>query len=263
MEKVLHVKKINLQLFTTCESVLMFDYLVELDVTPLEATKTYRRLAKGIKSLAPANNDVVDQSQYLDGEGHGESEVTGMQLVFTVSGVRRKGDEAQDFVFGTIQEIGCGRKTNARITYPDGSQKEGSVTLANITEPNGDAATQGAISFEIHFNGKPTYTGISVAPALTATFAAGTVTGATSFSATPDVDNTLGYRIFGLTEPTAEDLNVAVPSLDSYDYTSGADILNNGSAIVENSYIIAYELTAYKRVVKAVVHQVLTAEIGS
>lgn len=127
-----------------------------VDGTP--GSETMARLARGIMSVEPANNEEVDQTPYLDGEGYASSDVTGGQLVLSVSGHRDYADAAQNFIFSRQFEFGNARKTDFEWETPSGEKIEGNVTIANIEGPSGDANTKGEISFELHFNGKPTYT---------------------------------------------------------------------------------------------------------
>ncbi|MEK5272551.1 capsid protein [Aeribacillus sp. FSL K6-8394] len=118
----------------------------------------YSLIAKGITNVEPNNNEELDQTKYLDGDGYGETDVTAAQLVLTFTGHRYYGDPAQDYIVGKLLELGPTRRTNFRWTEPDGGIFEGPCTIANISGPSGDAGTKGEISFEIHFNGRPQYT---------------------------------------------------------------------------------------------------------
>ncbi|MFD5849703.1 phage tail tube protein [Cytobacillus pseudoceanisediminis] len=119
---------------------------------------TYERVAAGINSFDPQWNEEIDQTPYLDGEGFGSSDVTSAQLVITFEGHRKYGDPAQDFVAGLQIETGEARKTNFRWTDPSGDMFEGWVTVANIVGASGAANEKSTFSFEVHFNGKPTFT---------------------------------------------------------------------------------------------------------
>jgi hypothetical protein len=137
--------------------VLQSAHSFEINTTP-GAAATFAVLGAGLNNFEPSNNEEVDQSNYLDGDGFASSDVTGAQLIVSFSGHRKIGDPAQDFVFGKLLSLGSGRKTDFRWTLPDGSKFEGECTIANIEGPSGDANAKGEISFEIHFNGKPVYT---------------------------------------------------------------------------------------------------------
>jgi hypothetical protein len=138
--------------------LLQSQHLFELNTTPGTQPGNYVRLGAGLNNFEPSFNEEVDQSTYLDGDGFGESDVTGAQLILTFSGHRKYGDPAQDFIFSKAFSLGEERKTDFRWTQPDGTIIEGPCTIANIEGPSGDANSKGEISFEIHFNGRPTVT---------------------------------------------------------------------------------------------------------
>lgn len=133
---------------------LMFDHLFEIE----DDSGEFVRLGEGIANADPQFNEELAQDRYLNNAGFGSTDVIGSQLTLAFSGHRAYGDPAQDFIFGKVLGLGPTRKTNFRWTEPDGGIFEGSVTIANITGPSGDAGAKGDISFEIHFNGKPEYT---------------------------------------------------------------------------------------------------------
>ncbi len=131
----------------------------EIDVTPEEESETWEKLAAGLNSFDPNNNDEVEQAFYLDGDGFGSTDVVGAQLVISFSGHRKYGDPAQEYIFKDLLfKLGEERKTNFKWTCPNGDKIQGPVTIAEIEGPSGDANAKGEISFEVHFNGKPTYT---------------------------------------------------------------------------------------------------------
>lgn len=132
----------------------------EINTTPgSEPTMgTFERLAAGINTFDPQWNEEIDQTPYLDGDGFGSSDVTAAQLVIAFEGHRKYGDAAQDFIASLQAELGEGRKTDFRWIDPAGDMFEGPVTIANIVGASGAANEKSTFSFEVHFNGKPTYT---------------------------------------------------------------------------------------------------------
>jgi len=138
--------------------LLQSENLLEINTTPGSGEETWARLAAGITDMEPDPNEELAQDNYFDGDGFGETDVTGAQLIVSVSGHRKYGDEAQDFIYGLQMELGPARRTDFRLTLPDGATFEGPCTIANIVGPGGAAGEKGAISFEIHFAGKPEYT---------------------------------------------------------------------------------------------------------
>lgn len=130
---------------------------MEIDVSP-DSTEQFEPLAAGITSMEPDPNEETAQDRYFDGEGFAETDVIGAQLVLSIEGHRHYGDPAQDYIYSKQIEVGPNRRTKFRLTLPDGATFEGPCTIANIVGPGGAAGEKGAISFEVHFNGKPEYT---------------------------------------------------------------------------------------------------------
>lgn len=134
------------------------NFEIEISRSGDELTQEWVRLAAGINTFDPQWNEEIDQTPYLDGDGFGSSDVTAAQLVIAFEGHRKYGDAAQDFIASLQAELGEGRKTQFRWTDPAGDIFEGPVTIANIVGSSGAANEKSTFSFEVHFNGKPTYT---------------------------------------------------------------------------------------------------------
>ena len=137
-----------------------YDYALKINTTPKAAAPTWAVVSDGFDNISKALNEVLYQGSYLGDHGWGSTEVTGGQLIVTLSGVRKHGDAAQDYIFSDEVKNAWGdaRKTTFEITYPDGGKINGNITLAKITEGGGASQGADAITVEIHFNGKPTYT---------------------------------------------------------------------------------------------------------
>lgn len=117
----------------------------------------WARLAAGINNLTPAENDTTANDEYYDGEGFGTSDVTSKRYQFTVAGHRVYGDKAQDYIASKMLEIGDNLKTLMRVTFADGSQVYGIVTLTNIVPAGGQPGAKQTFSFVAVFNGKPKF----------------------------------------------------------------------------------------------------------
>lgn len=138
--------------------LLQSSHYFQINTTPDNAEATWRRLGAGLNSFEPTINDEVEQDFYLDSDGFASSDVVGAQLILSFSGHRKYGDPAQDYIFEELLlKIGKNRKTELLWTRPNGDQIQGEVTIAEIEGPGGDANSKGEVSFEAHFNGKPTY----------------------------------------------------------------------------------------------------------
>lgn len=137
--------------------LIQSNHKIEINTDPTGVEESFVRLAAGITGLDPDVNDEVSQDRYLDGDGFAESDVTGAQLILTLSGHRLYGDPAQDFIYSKLLEIGPSRRTGLKWTLPSGEVFEGNVTITGITGPSGEAGEKGEIGFELHFNGKPEF----------------------------------------------------------------------------------------------------------
>ncbi len=221
---------------------LNYETLLEVDITPKAASRTYVRLAEGIATVETSMNEVNDQQSFYADEGYASTRKTGGQLILTVSGSRVTGDAAQDFIAGLIGAFGDDAISNVRLTSSDGEVKSGSATFTSIVAGGGDAGSIGAFSCEIHVNGKPSITPRSGAPALTVTIAVGSVKGATTATATAGEGNSLAYKLAAQSAGTI----YAKQYISGHTaYTSGDDIMAS-----VGQYLQVYALDANKRVVK-------------
>lgn len=233
--------------------VLNNQNLHEINVNP-DGVALWKRLAKGLTGGVIGNNDVIDQTAYLDGDGFGTTTVTGGQKITTFAGHRFTGDPAQDYIVGVSNLFGAGRETQYRFTNAVGEGFIGECTVASIESGGGDANAKTDIGFEVHINGAPVQVPQAIAPALTMVVAVGTVSGTTSFTATPDGDNTLAYK---LQSADIGEMYVNQYIDGSYiGYTSGADI-----KALEGQYLVGVELDENKRLVKINSHLLITADI--
>ena len=110
------------------------------------------------KNITQAFNEVVVQSTYYADGGWGSSEVTGGQLTVTITGDKKVGDPACDFIFDKKRQFAFGDARKTKIRIVRGSETiTWNVTLANITDSMGDANQTNAVSVTIHGNGKPVF----------------------------------------------------------------------------------------------------------
>jgi hypothetical protein len=131
--------------------------VLEINTTPSGAA-TWARLGEGLTNLAQSLNEVLVQVSYLIDEGWGSTTVTGGQLTLALTGHRAMADAAQNYIFSdaVMYNFGSARSTQVRLTRPNGVVILWNVTIANATEADGDANQPGAITINLHGNGKPT-----------------------------------------------------------------------------------------------------------
>jgi len=223
-----------------------------INTTP-SGTETLSRIAKGISSFVPSYNDVLDQTAYIDGGGFGSTDKTGAQWIGTATGHRVFGDASQDFVASLKLKMGDDCKTSFKGYDQQGNKLEvASVTVCNVVDGGGEAQGKTEFTYELHGNGKPTLTAGSAAPALTATVAAGTAIGTTSFTATAGVGNHLAYR---LTAAALAPNGYSWAGDDPITYTTG-DI-----PATVGQYLNMYEIDADGSVIKFTSHVLASGDI--
>ena len=162
---------------------------LEIDITPFGASRTYVPVCDGFNNYSKAMNDQVQEFFFLCGKGWGSSEVTGAHPVMTLTGVRKIGDAAQDFIFGQQTKFLAGRKTTLRksVMNADGTiQRETlNVTMQNIVDGGGNTTDGAAVSVEFSQNGKPITETLAAKGSVTVSSVAGAASGQTVITVVP------------------------------------------------------------------------------
>ncbi|MFA9354504.1 phage tail tube protein [Pediococcus pentosaceus] len=149
---------------------LNFKNTLEIDInggTDLDSDKanaSWAKLSRGISTITPAAADTTDATPYWDGEGFTDTEVTGKNITFALSGHRVMGDPAQDYVASHFLDIGDKLRTLARWTDPAGNIVESVATMTSIVPFGGAANVKQTFSFTLALDGKPVYTPASTQP---------------------------------------------------------------------------------------------------
>lgn len=125
----------------------------DVDLNDLTTGK-WAWLAGGINTVTPSANETTANDAYYDGGGFTETEVTGKQVQLAVSGNRKVGDPAQDFVTGKFWQFGNAVKTRV-IWIENGVPVVAKATLTNVVPTGGAANAKQTFSFTIAFNGRP------------------------------------------------------------------------------------------------------------
>lgn len=192
-------------------SYLLTQYGVELeiDTTPFAAARTWAPVCDGFNNLTEALNEQVQEYYFLCGKGFGSDEVTGIHPVLQLTGVRKIGDAAQDFIFGNRLNLMEGRKTNLRLSVAnaDGTVQRytNRVTMKNISSFGGATTDGAAVSVDFSFNGRPITETVAASSALTVTSVAGAEAGQTVLMVVPtfpDAGCKFVYA-YGATAPAA------------------------------------------------------------
>lgn len=152
---------------------------LEIDTTPFAASRTWVPVCDGFNNVKEALNEQVQEYFFLCGKGFGSDEVTGIHPVIQLTGVRKIGDAAQDFIFGNRLNLMEARKTNLRLSLAnaDGTvtRYTNKVTMKNVSSFGGASTDGAAVSVDFSFNGRPLIETVAASTALTVSSATGGV----------------------------------------------------------------------------------------
>lgn len=156
--------KTNLQHFAepvlpgnTSTPELNYDTEAFLNIaTDKSGAPEWASMAAFTKNMSQSLNEVLYQAAYYQDKGWSTTEVTGAQLILTLTGDCRSGDKACDYLLSEEVQYGFGEKRKSHLKLQCGNKVIiWPVTLANITAAYGDAGQPNALTVTIHGNGKP------------------------------------------------------------------------------------------------------------
>ena len=161
----------------------------QIDTTPGGASPSWASMCDGFDNVAPAINETVQEYYSMCAKGYGSSDVVGLHLKYTLTGVRKVGDPAQDFICGLMLNLMAGRRTKIRVTTPnaDGTALRitANATVENITPWGGASNAIGGVSVTIAVNGRPIIETLPASENLAVSSAAGAATGQTVLTVVP------------------------------------------------------------------------------
>lgn len=209
-------------------SYLLTQYGVELeiDTTPFASARTWVPVCDGFNNLTEALNEQVQEYYFLCGKGFGSDEVTGIHPVIQLTGVRKVGDPAQDFIFRNRLNLMEGRKTNLRLSLAnaDGSvtRYTNRVTMKNVSSFGGATTDGAAVSVDFSFNGRPIVDTVAASTTLTVTSVAGADLGTTVLTVVPTYPDAGCKFVYKYAETTAPSATAGDIITDWNDFTNGA-----------------------------------------
>ena len=218
-------------------SYLLTQYGVELeiDTTPFTSARTWAPVCDGFNNLTEALNEQVQEYFFLCGKGFGSDEVTGIHPVISLTGVRKVGDAAQDFIFGNRLNLMEGRKTNLRLSMAnaDGTvtRYTNKVTMKNVSSFGGATTDGAAVTVDFSFNGRPITETLAASTALTVNSVAGAASGQTVLTVVPTFPDAGCKFVYAwdTTAPTATNGSVLT---GWNDFTNGATyVIPNGKKV--------------------------------
>lgn len=205
---------------------------IEIDVTPFESAPTWAPICDGWNNLTEAMNEQAQEYFFLCGKGYGSTEVTGIHPVLQLTGVRKIGDTAQDFIMRQRLNLMEGRKTTLRLSIAnaDGTVTRftNKVTMSNVSSFGGATTDGAAISCDFAFNGRPIVEIVAASTSLTVTSVAGAAVGQTVITVVPTYPDA-GCKFVWKDGDTAPVATVGSVIADWNDFTNGATYSPAGS----------------------------------
>lgn len=151
-------RKFDLQLFG--DFLVNYGVSLQIDIDPT-GTPTLTEMGDGFDNIEEVLNEILNQYFFLNKGGFGKTHVTGMQPVWKLTGVRKRADAAQNYIFSKKYKMLEERETDLVITYIDGIEGTvvmtfSDVTIANVKEFGGQSTDGAAITVDFHTSGEPT-----------------------------------------------------------------------------------------------------------
>lgn len=222
----------------------------EIDTTPHGTSRTFVPVCDGFDNITEALNEQVQEYFSLCAKGYGFDEVVAIHPSFALTGVRKVGNPAQDFIFNNRFNLMAGRHTNLRYSEAnaDGTitRYTVDVTMKGVSSIGGASTAGAAVAVTFSFNGRPVVETVAPSASLTVQSVAGATSGTTVLTVVPtfpDAGCKFVYA-FGDTAPVA---NVGDIITDWNDFVNGA----------------TYQIASGKKVTVAMVNVSVFAVTGS
>lgn len=209
-------------------SYLLTQYGVdlEIDTTPFAAARTWVPVCDGFDNLDENLNEQVQEYFFLCGKGFGSSEVTGLHPTISLSGVRKIGNPAQDFIIGNRLNTMEARKTNLRLSIAnaDGTvtRHTNYVTMTNIKAFGGGTVEGAQVTVDFAFNGKPITETLAASAELAVTSVVGAAIGQTVITVVPTFPDAGCKFVYAYAETTAPTATAGSVLTGWNDFTNGA-----------------------------------------
>lgn len=118
---------------------------------------TWSKLCAGIEGMTFASNEQNQQYFFLCGNGFAHNEVTGGAPELQVTGRRKVGDAAQDYIVSKQFALGEDRNSQVKI-ISEGKQIVCDCSIVDVVSFGGNTLDVNTFGCTIRFNGTPTVT---------------------------------------------------------------------------------------------------------
>lgn len=161
----------------------------EIDTTPHGTSRTFVPVCDGFDNITEALNEQVQEYFSLCAKGYGFDEVVAIHPSFALTGVRKVGNPAQDFIFSNRFNLMAGRHTNLRYSEANANgtitRYTIDVTMKGVSSIGGASTAGAAVAVTFSFNGRPVVETLAPSASLTVTSVAGTASGTTVLTVVP------------------------------------------------------------------------------
>lgn len=208
-------------------SYLLPNYGVELeiDTTPFGESRTWAPVCDGFDNITEALNEQVQEIYSMCANGYGSDDVIAIHPSYALTGYRKIGDAAQDFIFAQRLNLMRGRHTNMRLSLAnaDGTVTRYTIdcTLKDITAFGGATTAGAAVTVTFSWNGRPVVEYVAASETLTVTSVAGTAAGTTVLTVVPTFPDA-GCKFVYAVGATAPAINNGDVLTDWNDFVNGA-----------------------------------------
>lgn len=111
-----------------------------------------------IESVSLDVTNGIEEWSPLEAEGWLKKMTTAKSFVIGFNGKRNEGDVGNDFVASKLFSSGADVETDFEFTFPWGDKFVGSCVIEVTNVGDGDSTNVGQLAWNLHSNGKPTYT---------------------------------------------------------------------------------------------------------
>lgn len=128
--------------------------IIEIDVDPNGDKPEWAYALEGIEECTPDSEEATEEMDTYEMLGGTEKVVTKVKPSLTMSGKRKYGSKAQDFIQSRALKTSTDRKTKYRWTQPDGTRLTGICTLTDLKPGSGmgKSSDNSAFSYKMDMN---------------------------------------------------------------------------------------------------------------
>lgn len=122
------------------------------------ASDTTKKTIAEMESFSVSVDGTLEEWTPMEAEGWGHALMTGKKITISMSGKRSIGDTGNDYIAGLAWKTGQDCNSEFEWTFPSGATLTMPCVIDVKTPGGGDSTNVDKLEFDIHSNGKPTFT---------------------------------------------------------------------------------------------------------